>query len=70
MNSHFKNFFIGRQVAQDNLEKMRCLFKDSLEIANMIITVNACNAEDQGFEILKEILKQMATDILVSTWLP
>ena len=59
------NLFIGYRAAQLNLEKMRCLFEKSLDIADMLITVNACNAEDQGFEVLKEILKQMATDILV-----
>ena len=58
---------LGRRVAKRNLEKMKCLFKESLDIADMIITVNACNAGDKGFEILKKILKQMATDILVST---
>ena len=47
---------------------MRRLFEKSLDVADLVITVNACNAEDQGFEILKEMLKQMATDILVSAY--
>ena len=60
-----KHFFVGHRVAKLNLEKMRCLFEKSLDIADLVITVNACNAEDKDFEILKEMLKQMATDILV-----
>ena len=41
------------------------MFKDTLDINDEVITVNACNATDQGFEILKEILKYTASDIIV-----
>ncbi|XP_072049954.1 uncharacterized protein [Amphiura filiformis] len=60
----------GHLVAQLNQTKMRCLFQESLDIVDSVITVNACNATDQGFGILKEILKQMATDILGTRMLP
>ncbi|XP_072039212.1 uncharacterized protein [Amphiura filiformis] len=49
---------------------MRRLFQESLDIVDSVIPVNACNATDQGFEILKEILKQMAADILGTRMIP
>ncbi|XP_072049732.1 death-associated protein kinase 1-like [Amphiura filiformis] len=60
----------GHLVAKLNQTKMRCLFQESLDIVDSVITVNACNATDQGFGILKEILKQMAADILGTRMLP
>ncbi len=44
---------------------MKHMFKDTLDISDEVITVNACNATDQGFEILKKILKYTASDIIV-----
>ncbi|XP_072038756.1 uncharacterized protein [Amphiura filiformis] len=60
----------GYRVAQLNQTKMRRLFQESLDIVDSVITVNACNATEQGYEILKDILKQMAVDILGTRMLP
>ncbi|XP_072039196.1 uncharacterized protein [Amphiura filiformis] len=60
----------GHRVAQLNQSKMRRLFQESLDIVDSVITVNACNATEQGYEILKDILKQMAVDILGTRMLP
>ena len=49
-----------------NLREMQQMFKESLDIVDNVITVNACDAGDKSFELLKKILKQMARDILVS----
>ncbi|XP_072020982.1 uncharacterized protein [Amphiura filiformis] len=60
----------GGFVAKRNLKEMRLLFKESLDIVDCVLTVNACNATDEGFEILKETLKHMAADILGTRMLP
>ncbi|XP_072020123.1 uncharacterized protein [Amphiura filiformis] len=60
----------GYRVAQRHLEEMRCMFEETLDIADIVVTINACNATDQGFEVLKQMLKKMAANMLGSRMLP
>ena len=53
-------------MASNYLQEARTLFKGILEIEDELILVDARNEKSEGFEVLKNVLKKLREEIIVS----